>query len=134
LHVTPKFGDRYYQVVQKETPLTWSQAKRAASAMKAKVDGVTYIGHLVTITTLEEYEHVNTLLGTEGPAFIGATRTRKGWTWITGEAWGETYWAQYEPSDGDAYAFTAGGEWDAVSKSFTLDTFLVEYEVKGTRY
>lgn len=136
LRVIPKRYDRYYQVIEKDMPLTWSQAKRAASSMKAKVGGVTYIGHLVTITTNEEYVYINELPGIDVQAFIGATKTKKGWTWVTGELWNEagTHWASTEPSAGDAYVVNNGGEWDAVSKSYTLNAYIVEYEVKGTRY
>lgn len=133
LQVTPMMYNKYYQKIYSSTPLTWTQAKRAASALKVKVGNVTYIGHLATITSDVENTYINSLLGSD-QAFIGATKTRKGWTWISGETWDTTYWDPLEPSGDDSYVKSVSGLWDAVAKSDTLSVFLVEYEVKGTRY
>ncbi|MFM8983901.1 MAG: flagellin, partial [Spartobacteria bacterium] len=92
-------GEDDYSVISGS--FTWQQAK---------ADAIARGGHLVTITSAEEWQRV--LL--KAPAsdsrnlWIGATdeNTEGQWEWVTGEPWSYSNWASGEPND----AWWLGGE------------------------
>lgn len=96
----------YYKVFSgpnSEYPqLTWEEAKLACEQLG---------GHLVTITSSEEQDFIESLDSTtcigEWSVWIGLSRPEGTgpWTWITGEPYGYTHWADTEPSgDGSCVA------------------------------
>ena len=96
----------YYKVFSgpnSEYPqLTWEEAKLACEQLG---------GHLVTITSSEEQDFIESLDSTtcigEWSVWIGLSRPEGTgpWTWITGEPYEYTHWANNEPSgDGSCIA------------------------------
>ena len=96
----------YYKVFSgpnSEYPqLTWEEAKLACEQLG---------GHLVTITSSEEQDFIESLDSTtcigEWSVWIGLSRPEGTgpWTWITGEPYEYTHWADTEPSgDGSCVA------------------------------
>lgn len=96
----------YYKVFSgpnSEYPqLTWEEAKLACEQLG---------GHLVTITSSEEQDFIESLDSTtcigEWSVWIGLSRPEGTgpWTWITGEPYEYTHWANTEPSgDGSCVA------------------------------
>jgi hypothetical protein len=87
---------------------TWDEAKEDCNAQG---------GHLVTITSQEENEFVNNLVGSHD-IWIGATdEIHEGsWQWINGESFTYTNWGTEEPSDsgsGEDYAMMySDGLWN----------------------
>lgn len=89
----------YYKVFSgpnSEYPqLTWEEAKLACEQLG---------GHLVTITSSEEQDFIESLDSTtcigEWSVWIGLSRPEGTgpWTWITGEPYEYTHWADTEPS------------------------------------
>ena len=82
--------------------LTWEEAKLACEQLG---------GHLVTITSSEEQDFIESLDSTtcigEWSVWIGLSRPEGTgpWTWITGEPYEYTHWANTEPSgDGSCVA------------------------------
>ena len=96
----------YYKVFSgpnSEYPqLTWEEAKLACEQLG---------GHLVTITSSEEQDFIESLDSTtcigEWSVWIGLSKPEGTgpWTWITGEPYEYTHWANTEPSgDGSCVA------------------------------
>jgi hypothetical protein len=86
-----------YEVVQLASPIGWNAAKAAAELRG---------GHLATLTSLAEHEFVRSLVIASGRnAFLGGFQSNPSapanetWTWVTGEEWDFTAWANGEPND-----------------------------------
>jgi len=86
-----------YEVVQLSSPIGWNAARAAA-----EVRG----GHLATLTDWSEHAFVAALVTAGGRnAFLGGYQANPSapanetWTWVTGEAWDFTAWADGEPND-----------------------------------
>ena len=80
-----------YQLVEKG--MTWSQAKRYCEKQG---------GHLVTITSNNEFKKVKTLLkkGKKNNYWVGGKRTASGdWKWITGEKFKYANWSYGQPDN-----------------------------------
>lgn len=77
--------------------MTWQQAKSYCEGQG---------GHLVTITSSQEQAVVETLLrtrGTKNSYWLGGCKSGSVWVWITGESFGYSRWATWQPDgDGDA--------------------------------
>lgn len=77
--------------------MTWQQAKSYCESQG---------GHLVTITSSQEQAVVETLLrtrGTKNSYWLGGCKSGNAWLWITGESFGYSRWATWQPDgDGDA--------------------------------
>lgn len=79
-----------------EGSFTWHEAKADAEARG---------GHLVTVTSEQEWTEIKSRLGDPsgewGSPWIGATdEAREGeWTWVTGERWGYSHWCDGEPNN-----------------------------------
>lgn len=78
-----------------EGDITWTEARAMCQSLG---------GHLVTINSAEEQAFIESQYpGTTG--WIGAYGDENGWSWVTGENWSYTNWAQNEPNN------TNGEEW-----------------------
>ena len=83
-----------YQIITGN--FTWEQAKSDAEARN---------GHLATITSGNEWNAMETILGEpmtrDGSRWIGGSDVSQegSWRWITGEVWNYTNWAPNEPQD-----------------------------------
>lgn len=104
-----------YQVVWILESITWEDAAAAAAAAG---------GYLATITSKEENDFLLAYLqNSTTPAYYwigglqppGSTEPDGGWTWVTGETWGYTNWAEGEPNNfgqTDRLVFLPNGTWD----------------------
>lgn len=83
-------GNRYDLIT---SWVTWEEAEENC---------ITRGGHLVTITSQNEYNFVLSLMGSEN-IWIGYTddETEGFWRWVTGEVDSFTNWGQGEPNGGD---------------------------------
>jgi hypothetical protein len=103
-------GFSRYQIV--EGDLTWLQAKADAEAKG---------GHLVTVTSQDEWSYLRGLLsGYPSDSFwLGGTDSEQEsvWKWITGEVWSFTSWINGQPdnSGDEPYIAVAVGADGAVS-------------------
>lgn len=86
-----------YELVLSGTPIAWDAAEAACEARG---------GHLATITSAQENEFVAGLVvGGGRNAFLGGHQVdpsapaNVGWSWVTGEPWSYTNWANGEPND-----------------------------------
>tara|TARA_B100000287_G_scaffold217689_1_gene205334 strand:+ start:761 stop:1423 length:663 start_codon:yes stop_codon:yes gene_type:complete len=71
---------------------TWHEAKADAEARG---------GHLATVTTLEEQEHIEKIIsGKNRDAWIGGEQKKGSWQWVTGENWAFDNWDNNEPNGG----------------------------------
>lgn len=80
------FNGHTYQEV--EETLCWSEAKEKCEKLG---------GHLVTITSKEEQEFIETM--NSAYLWIGGYREGNEWRWVTGEPWDYTNWAEGEPNN-----------------------------------
>ena len=102
-------------------------------------------GYLATITSKEEQKFILELLSKDGNVnyfWIGGYLERKSWRWVTGERFGYTNWAEYQPdnfrSAQDKIAvlrvsqYWGGfpGEWDDEENSF--QGFIIEWYAQET--
>ena len=87
-----EFTTHTYQLVT--ATLTWHQAKTDAESRG---------GHLATITSQAEFDHLRSLgvLPTGDSYWLGATdEGHEGiWTWVTGEPWSFNLWSGGEPNN-----------------------------------
>ena len=93
------YDGHYYQLF--DEGITWTEADERCKKMG---------GHLVTITSEDEFNFCKTLLGDMSPKYcwMGATHASGSWEWITGEPWSFTLWSSMENqpngSGGGTYA------------------------------
>ena len=114
-----EIGYERYQIIV--TNLTWEAAKLDAEARG---------GHLATITSVDEWEAMKRVLGTNNLAarryWLGATDVDEegSWKWITGETWSHQNWRPGEPNnsrEGQHYLkIYEDGGWD---DEFSYRTF-----------
>jgi hypothetical protein len=79
-----------YRII--EGNYTWHEAKADAQARG---------GHLVTVTTANEWAWIKSLIGLRNtPLWMGGTDERADgtWEWITGESWGFSAWGKSDPN------------------------------------
>ena len=84
-----EFNGHYYQLYNE--PKNWDNAEAYCE---------TQGGHLVTITSKEEQSFITSLLdsASKNCYWTGAIKSDKKWTWVTGEEFTYTNWAQNEPN------------------------------------
>jgi hypothetical protein len=90
----PKISDNaelnghYYLRVDKGMP--WTEAKAYCESQG---------GHLVTITSKEEQNLVQSLIkdGKQNQYWLGGQLALGGWVWVTGETWDYTNWGRGQP-------------------------------------
>jgi len=102
------FNGSAYQVF--DIGMTWHEAKAYCESLG---------GHLVTITSQEEQEHIRQLISSESKEayWLGAKRSDNNWDeweWISEEMFAYTNWADWEPNGSGAYMqmFAESGRWD----------------------
>jgi hypothetical protein len=101
-----EYNGNYYYLYQQST--TWENAKLNCEAVG---------GHLVTITSIEEQEFIESLLSSDRETiWIGGYCSSKKWKWITGEEWIFTNWNSIngypnEITDGQSIFLTYNFEW-----------------------
>src|SRR5690349_19868207 len=88
-----EFTNHTYQLIA--APLTWQQAKEDAERRG---------GHLATITSQAELDHILSLglpFHSNDAYWLGATdEGHEGtWVWVTGEAWDFSRWSSGEPNN-----------------------------------
>ena len=93
--VNPDNGHTY-QYIPVATEINWTQARDSAYALG---------GHLITITSQEEQDFIETSLynvSAEGRLWMGGTdeEVEGTWKWITGEQWSYTNWYGTNPGNG----------------------------------
>ncbi|MBQ7639327.1 MAG: hypothetical protein IJS90_10545 [Clostridia bacterium] len=99
-------------------------------------------GHLVTITSSAEQAVVSELIGNnkESSFWLGAEKTAGAFSWVTGESWSYTNWAEGEPNNdgtGENYLGTAyhSYEWNDTSvSSYLIRGFVFETENNHTTH
>lgn len=140
----------YYEHIS--SAVLWSQAKSAAESQTLTVGGVTYTGHLATVTSEAEN---NFLLSLNNDGWLGGSdaASEGTWRWEGGPETGQTFWSGgpggsaagtdtgyanwisgVEPNGGtgENYVHLNGGGWnDAQSSSFTR-TYFVEFSVPAS--
>ncbi|MBQ5330827.1 MAG: zinc-ribbon domain-containing protein [Oscillospiraceae bacterium] len=100
---TSTFNNHRYAYYEDEG-ISWTQARAACQAMG---------GHLATITSPAEQDHLNNTYGKDG--WIGAYGDESGYVWVTGETWGYTNWRSNQPdnANGDEwFVHMWGGQWN----------------------
>lgn len=122
------FEDHEYELVNRD--MTWTEAKAYAESVG---------GHLVTITSQEEQDFIESLLDKSTTVFqgywIGANRTSD-IGWITNEAFDYTNFASGEPNNSGDYfqIYTSSGGWDDTTNDGSGNAgikqhgFIIEYE------
>jgi len=126
----------YYETIEVPTPITWADANTAAKRKMLK--GMP--GHLVTITSQEEYDFLDRytwirefFVGGHRP-ILGGSDLKVGWRWVTGEPWEYSRWGgNFDPrlSPGqDLYAhfWTAAKTWSATDINGKLKGYVVEFD------
>ncbi len=119
-------------------PIDWASAKTAAESLYYQ--GVQ--GHLVSITSQEENDFIQTTFGQR--AWVGAYQDHNdpsysepsgGYVWVTGEPWSFEFWAPGEPSNfannEHFLEMFIAGDWNDQPNSGNglVHGFYVEYEV-----
>ena len=125
----------HYYELQILAPVTWTQAKEIAEAKG---------GYLATITSAEENEFVQSIIGSDnalvgGFQVNGAVEPNSGWAWITGEPFEYTNWMPNEPDDNRHVGYgnenvllIRGGQWGDTSGFHPLiDRFIIEYNSRS---
>ena len=95
------FNDTRHYYERVDEGLSWNDAKLAAESRSY----LGTAGHLATITFQAEYDfvhanlHDNTRMWLGGYQPQGSPEPDQAWTWVTGEPWDFTLWAEGEPND-----------------------------------
>jgi hypothetical protein len=104
--------------------VTWPEAKELAEAQG---------GYLATVTSDQEFEQIQALVPGVGRVrpWLGAEELEEGvWSWVTGESFEYTNWAEGEPNNYNEpqmyLRFYRGLGWDDASPSTVTGT-LIEY-------
>lgn len=116
------YDDHYYALYQ--SILTFDEAKAMAESLG---------GHLVTITSAEEWSAILSFFNTyQDQAWTGGYQDELGnWYWVTGEEFIYTHWGPGEPSflDETVMQFALrDGLWNDLPDYFTQNYFLVEFD------
>ena len=127
-------NSHYYEVVSGS--IDWYLAKQDAEERTyTDPQGVTYLGHLVTITSEQENQFITTnfdnAVKETGP-WIGGFLEGGVWQWITGEEFIYQKWALGEPNgegkEDGIHFNTDAGEWNDLLRGTSLRGYVVEYE------
>jgi hypothetical protein len=139
----------YYDSTTLSTGITWDAANALANGATLDENGVTYKGHLVTITSANEQQFIETNLKELDGAAMGGFKPdhtmpdlhhADGWKWVTGETWGYTNWYPTEPGNTYPADYPAGefvmimwighqwGDYPDASHAFPFYRYIVEYE------
>ncbi|MCP4116120.1 MAG: hypothetical protein GY737_12085 [Desulfobacteraceae bacterium] len=137
------FGDNghYYEFYRnydsdRTSSISWTDANHFAASKELVKGGVTYKGHLATITSAGENDFIVGNSDHE-KTWLGGTKVNNNWTWVTDENWGKyTNWLtspEQQPSgNGDYMWFWQQEKWDDTSNGDSLATgFIVEYDVSA---
>lgn len=124
-----EFNGHYYKVYDGDT--SWEEAKSNCENLG---------GHLVTITSEEEYEFIRNLLDMHtngGNHWMGAifNDTLQQWTWCTGENWTFSYWIDWLVGSEKVGALFTGdlgfgklsGLWHTSGRNLNFKPFGVTY-------
>ena len=130
--LTPSWRlENRYEV--RTTTATWTNSQATAVSLD---------GHLVTVSSLGEYDVMLSQLGTAltqgGSIWIGAYaepgrgNAATSWKWVTGEPWSYTRWSAGEPNNSGnnehhAHFLNSGSSWNDMAAN-ELHRSLVEYE------
>ena len=120
------FENRRYLVI--ENARTWNESNAVAQSAH---------GHLAVPSEKSEDTYLRSLisrsLGDGRSAWIGGRHNGRAWTWITGETWAFSSWAQDAP-DGDAAVESAvkllageNGGWDDQNPEDHVEAFVIEW-------
>lgn len=138
-HLADGGNGHFYDAIPSD--LEWEDAKLAALSLEwADVEG-----HLATITSAEENQFIIDNVGGHGAYWLGGIQLdgsqepEGGWTWVTGEPWGFTYWHTTEPNNdgGEKYLMTIWWNetnlWnDENYGPYSIAGFFVEYDATST--
>ena len=84
-----EFNGNFYKIINDE--VTWDEAKANCESLG---------GHLVTITSVQEQDFINSINFYGESLWIGTFRDDTyRWQWVTGEEWDYTNWGEGEPND-----------------------------------
>jgi hypothetical protein len=149
LNASPaSYNGHYYYFFN--SSVSWSDARDTSETMSYKPDlnGPTYWGHLVAITSKEESDWINSTFNNLEGIWIGAYQTPEtdglnivdnwniDWNWVTGEDWQFTNWRPGEPNDSSdiedygELRSSNGGDWNDNKNDAELAGYIVEYETK----
>jgi len=86
----PHYNQQKYKLF--DLSMTWNEAKEYCEHIN---------GHLVTITSQEEQNYLQFLIGNgnKGQYWIGGYKQDDEWAWITDEKWNYSNWANGEPNN-----------------------------------
>lgn len=123
----------FYELIVETTSWTNAEATAASSTHMG------LSGHLVTITSQEEQDFLNTVINPGSlKSWLGATDVAQegDFEWITGEAFAFEFWQPGEPNDfntGEDYAlgwWAASGLWnDCPVVGCLQEAYIVEYSI-----
>lgn len=121
------FNDHHYEAVAAEGDialLSWEEARDWASSLTYTdaSTGITYTGHLATITSHEENTFIAQLAGETTDLehyMLGGYQSPPNpesdfaadWHWVTGEEWAYDNWRSGEPNNEFRYAGAPGYGW-----------------------
>jgi flagellin-like hook-associated protein FlgL len=93
-----RYGEERYQIIENASAISWDAARQ---------DAIAKGGHLATVTSLEEWDAMVSILS--GAQMLGtylggfqlpsSSEPSGGWGWVTGEQWLFTKWNPGEPND-----------------------------------
>ncbi len=137
----------YYDKITVPGSITWDAAKAEAEQKTLDVNGVHYIGHLVTITSAEEQQFIDNNLYYLMGYWTGAYKPdhtypdsnhTDGWQWVTGEPWVYTNWDTYinQPGNDSPLGEYVAVFWDLnlrgdYPQQLTTAGYVIEYEAKN---
>ncbi len=131
---TADFNGHTYEFIDEDT--TWEEARNAC---------IRHGGHLATVTSAMEQEYLEKMFininGNErGPWFGSYSEGAYGgdkndWSWVTGEKWNYTNWAEGEPSNAEGTEwfthFWTDMKWNDISNEDTRSSqkgYICEYD------
>ena len=127
-------GSTVYSVVT--GTFTWEQAR---------MDALSRGGHLATVASLAKWNAIKAAvpaatLGGRNMWIGGSDAGKEGfWGWVTGEPWGYTRWATFQPDNGGGLgtsenylALMTDGSWADFGAESTMTGYLLEKGTKGS--
>ncbi len=135
-----EWNGHFYEGVPLPGGSTWDSARTLAAYRTFVHDGVTYRGHLATVTSADEQNFLMdrfNMAYEEYPNYhhywIGGIQTNNVWYWVTGEPWSYTCW-YFSPGSGsnrvEMYPKPFNGYWRSSPYNESwVDYYMVEYEL-----